>query len=73
MKKYIYSAFCLMSFVFSQKTIEGLPMSFSNQLTEEYQDSTPLLGRAFEGVRRHGQEHAECRQRRIVVHGHQRG
>ena len=36
MKKYIFSAFYLMSFVLSQKTIEGLPMSFSNQLSEEY-------------------------------------
>lgn len=36
MKKYIFSAFYLMSFVLSQKTIEGLPMSFNNQLSEEY-------------------------------------
>ena len=36
MKKYIFCAFCLMSFVLSQKTIEGLPMSFNNQLSEEY-------------------------------------
>ncbi len=36
MKKFIFSTFCLMSFVLSQKTIEGLPMSFYNQLSEEY-------------------------------------